>query len=152
MQVPITEAVQLTGKSDKTLYRHISQGKLSATRNAQGQKVVDVAELQRVYGDLRTENRSENTVENADEKTQEIVRLPENAQPAPSEALLTAQQSEIEFLRGQLKVANEQTARLLSAQETLTLALPKPEPDPEPKGEKAWWRLWGFLRNPLTML
>ena len=40
MKVTIAEAEKLTGKSIKSIYRHISQGILTCSQNAQGQKVV----------------------------------------------------------------------------------------------------------------
>lgn len=49
-QLPISEAARLVGKDRKTLYRHIKQGKLSATTDATGCHNIDVAELSRVYG------------------------------------------------------------------------------------------------------
>lgn len=50
--VTISEASRLTGKSDKTIYRHISDGSLSVSQREDGTKVVETSELQRRYGDL----------------------------------------------------------------------------------------------------
>lgn len=51
-QITISEASRLTGKARSTLHRHIQQGKLSKEKDAQGNPVVDIAELERVYGPL----------------------------------------------------------------------------------------------------
>ena len=51
--VSITEAVRLTGKSRATLYRMINKGKLSATQARSGEKLLDIAELIRVFGELQ---------------------------------------------------------------------------------------------------
>ena len=51
--VSITEAVSLTGKSRATIYRSINKGKLSATQTGSGEKVIDPAELIRVFGELQ---------------------------------------------------------------------------------------------------
>ena len=48
--VTINEAANLVGKSIKTIYRHIESGKLSCVIDDNGRKVVDIAELVRVYG------------------------------------------------------------------------------------------------------
>ena len=48
--VTINEASNLVGKSTKTIYRHIDSGKLSCVIDDNGRKVVDMAELVRVYG------------------------------------------------------------------------------------------------------
>ena len=48
--VTINEAANLVGKSIKTIYRHIESGRLSCVIDDNGRKVVDMAELGRVYG------------------------------------------------------------------------------------------------------
>src|SRR5215218_1016511 len=48
------EAAQLTGKDRSTILRAIEGGRLSATRDDQGHYLIDPAELERVYGTLRT--------------------------------------------------------------------------------------------------
>ena len=48
--VTINEAANLVGKSIKPIYRHIESGKLSCVIDDNGRKVVDMAELVRVYG------------------------------------------------------------------------------------------------------
>ena len=53
MKITIAEAAKLTGKSVPTLHRHSNNGKLSYSKNEKGEKVVDIAELERVYGTLK---------------------------------------------------------------------------------------------------
>lgn len=60
-KVSVAEAAKLTGKSVKTIYRHIDTGKLSSSQNENGSKLIDISELQRVYGDLKIKN--ENVIE-----------------------------------------------------------------------------------------
>ena len=52
-QITILEASRLSGKSVKTIYRHIKEGKVSAILNQDNVKVIDLSELSRVY-DLKT--------------------------------------------------------------------------------------------------
>lgn len=53
MKITIAEAAKLTGKSVPTLHRHTNNGKFSYSKNEKGEKVVDIAELERVYGTLK---------------------------------------------------------------------------------------------------
>lgn len=50
MPISQREAARQWGKSRATIQRHIAAGKLSATRDADGNTVLDPAELQRLYG------------------------------------------------------------------------------------------------------
>ena len=50
--VTINEASNLVGKSIKTIYRHIDNGKLSCVIDENGRKVIDISELIRAYGKL----------------------------------------------------------------------------------------------------
>jgi len=56
-QVSISEAARLAGVSRSTLNRHLKDGKISKRRNNSGQPYVDVAELQRFYGELSQAKR-----------------------------------------------------------------------------------------------
>lgn len=57
-KVSVAEAAKLTGKSVKTIYRHIDIGKLSSSHNENGSKSIDISELQRVYGDLKIKDEN----------------------------------------------------------------------------------------------
>lgn len=50
----LKEAIELTGKSRRTIYSHCSQGLLSYGVGADGRRYFDTAELIRVYGALHT--------------------------------------------------------------------------------------------------
>lgn len=50
--VSITEAAELTGKSRRTIQRHLSHGKISRTKDATGSIGIDISELIRVYGNI----------------------------------------------------------------------------------------------------
>jgi len=50
--VSITEAAELTGKSRRTIQRHLSQGKLSRSKDPSGVTGVDISELIRVYRNI----------------------------------------------------------------------------------------------------
>ncbi len=52
-QISISEAARLTGKPRSTIHRHLKNGTLSKGKDGQGRPVIDVAELERVYGALQ---------------------------------------------------------------------------------------------------
>ena len=54
LQHSITDAALMVGLNRKTLYRHIKEGRLSATVTATGKRQVETSELMRVYGPLAT--------------------------------------------------------------------------------------------------
>ena len=54
MQVGLTEAARLTGKDASTITRACNSGRLSFTKDEAGNRIFDIAELERVYGPLRT--------------------------------------------------------------------------------------------------
>lgn len=77
-KLTITEAALLVKKSRKTLYRHIEQGKVSASQNDTGEKVIDTSELIRVYGELSQHDNVINkkmSQPETDEKDQKIAIL-----------------------------------------------------------------------------
>lgn len=49
----ISETSRLTGKSRTTIHRYIATGKLSAVQSEQGIKTIDLAELLRVFPDIK---------------------------------------------------------------------------------------------------
>lgn len=48
----VNDAVNLTGKSKRTLYRHMAAGKVSYRSRVDGTKEIETSELIRVYGAL----------------------------------------------------------------------------------------------------
>src|SRR3954466_1764312 len=53
-QVTVSQAAQLTGKNRSTIVHAIEKGHLSASRHEFGQYLLDPAEIERVYGALRS--------------------------------------------------------------------------------------------------
>lgn len=53
--VSISEAARLTGKSRRTLHRHIDAGRISRSHTQSGEQGIDISELIRVYGELKTQ-------------------------------------------------------------------------------------------------
>ena len=88
----IGETCLAVGKSAKTIYRHISSGKLSAVKNNDGQYRFDPVELQRVYGLVNvTPQLSKDGV---------TLGIPDNNKNSvTTDKLITRLESEVGFLR-----------------------------------------------------
>jgi hypothetical protein len=99
MQVGLNEAARLASKDQSTITRACQSGRLSFTKDENGNRMFDLAELERVYGPLRQPE--------------------EPATPAPTdaitEALERAHTAEVAGLRREISRLEEHV-RLLEAQ------------------------------------
>tara|TARA_R110002072_G_scaffold208290_10_gene365784 strand:- start:844 stop:1560 length:717 start_codon:yes stop_codon:yes gene_type:complete len=59
MQVSISKAHTMTGVARSTIYKDIDDGKLSCTTSARGKKTIMVSELQRVYGEIKLDDKND---------------------------------------------------------------------------------------------
>lgn len=113
-ELTLREAAKQVGVSRATIYRAVSEGRLSATvRPHDGQKVVDTAELLRAFGSLKP-RQAETAGETA---PRDRPRQPETA--PPSLAYLTAEDrrreveiADREALRAELDAARDTIRRL----------------------------------------
>ena len=62
-KVSLQQAVKMTSKSESTRRRDVKKGKVSTGRVARGHLRFDVAELQRVYGELKDTGDDAQSVE-----------------------------------------------------------------------------------------
>ncbi|MCP4702552.1 MAG: hypothetical protein GY862_37690 [Gammaproteobacteria bacterium] len=121
--VTLSAAAKLAGKSRATMYRLVKEGKISATQNAQGEKVVDVSELQRVFGELQPVSN--------DNLKPESVKQGDNLKIQHENAMLAVQVNALEkenaLLVQQLKTAEKQNERFIALLESrLLVQLPAP--------------------------
>ena len=124
----ISEASKITGKARSTLHRHLKSGKLSKEIDADGQPVIDTAELVRVYGLLHGKDSSA-TVPIGQQATPQSDSLLQ----AKIEAMMEAQ---IEQLRADLddarkerddwKAQAQRLSGLLSDQRPIATTAPAP--------------------------
>lgn len=77
----LTQAAKAAGITRRTLYNHINQGKVTASRDGKNNPVIDVSELIRVYGNVSlpvkkipTISQRKNTQENSTPEPLEAVR------------------------------------------------------------------------------
>jgi len=119
--VSISEAAHLTGKSVKTIYRHIENGKLSCVTSDNNSKSVDTSELQRVYGVIKIEsenitNSQMSQVENEYDKLlrQENDHLKEllKTQEENTKKLLEAKQETIDSLNNAMHLLEDQRQKI----------------------------------------
>ena len=53
VKTTLTEAVKVISVSQATLYRDLKKGKVSFETDGKGRRLIDVSELERVYGELK---------------------------------------------------------------------------------------------------
>lgn len=91
--ITLAEAAELVGVSKPTLYRKAASGLVSVTRDDAGRRMVDTAELERVFGPMRI----------SPEKESYSVRMPENgviqAQLDAANQVIKAQEARIADLQ-----------------------------------------------------
>lgn len=118
--VSVTKAAELSGVSRTTLYNDMDSGKLSYTPKGKNGRVINVAELERVYGSLKLEdtekvsrsvNSEQNNFTTGQSELIELVKLREKV--SGLETLSDQQKEEIENLRKSLDKAQDSQQRLL---------------------------------------
>lgn len=97
-KVSISEAARLAGKPRSTIHRHINQGKISKEKNGLGNPVIDVAELERVYGSFKEVNTKQTEAKGHSETG--------NTNLADREELAVLRR-EVELLNGQISYLQE---------------------------------------------
>lgn len=105
-KIGVVAAANAAGVSRSTINRYLKSGKLSATTDRDGARVIDTAELARVFGDLQPAATSRNG------------RKKPSQQPPATVALLEQQVAALErenaTLRRELDAARDEKARLLA--------------------------------------
>jgi hypothetical protein len=145
-KVSISEAARLTGKPRSTLHRHIGNGTLSKESDGQGKPVLDIAEIERVYGPLLRADMKQNGA---------MLHSATSETVAANRAEIEGLRRENALLRDQLEDVKQERQKWQEEadswrkQATALLpgpkpAPPKPAPAPEPKpAPPKGWR--GFL-------
>ena len=100
-QLSISAAARAAGKDRGTIQRYIKSGKLSASRDASGNTVVETSELLRVFGSLKG---------GGDRSPAESVA----AQTAVSGSMQHVLESTLDLLKQQLRASQEREERLLA--------------------------------------
>jgi chromosome segregation ATPase len=140
------EAAALTGKSRTTIWRAIKAGKISASRADSGDFEIEVAELERAFGQLIspdaniTRDKLRTVPEKPDAPNNETNTL--RVELATMRERAAALERENTMLREDKEEARQERARLLRIVEEqsgqLRLLTDRREPTPLP-----WWRRLG---------
>ena len=163
MNFNLADAAKKVGISRSSIYRLIDEGKLSATTDRRGKKVVELSELLRVFGSLQEETKQDKTQENKKHNSGNVSRIPGKT----GQDTLFSTVQELEHLRTQLQLkdmelrlkdkelelanermqdlkqttaqANQEKEKLLGIieRQTLLLAAPRPAKASTPKPKAA---------------
>jgi len=127
MKVTMKEAEKLVPVSRTTLYNDKKLGTFSVEKNAKGRTVIDIAELQRVYGNLNHDsdksekvqlNKSEPAAASSQAHKGEVALLRKEL-----ELVEKASRREREMLEDQINHLRETLAKAQDGQNKLTLML-----------------------------
>lgn len=159
-KITISEALKLVSVKKTALYSDIKKGVLSADLDSRGRKVVDTAELERVYGTLKdpntngTQNGTPRTETNNSEQGNGTERTESDTHGNASE--VSVLKARVEFLTTTLQKAEThaeelkadkaelgerlaEAHKMLSAEQEKTRLLMLPAP----KKNASWW---GYFR------
>ena len=129
MKLNITDASKAIGKPRSTLYRHINKGKVSAEEDGEGNTVIDVSELQRVYGALDLGATGDDTLQNV--ALQQSATVQSDAETEVLRLKLEYAERERDTEKERRERAEHEVERLLSIVEFHARQLAAPQKAPE---------------------
>ncbi|MBV9249228.1 MAG: hypothetical protein JO227_08305 [Acetobacteraceae bacterium] len=140
----LSEAAEITGRDKATIHRAMKKGTLSFTLDANGQRVIDRAELDRWHSSIPRMNSSNRDASN-EEQPGEIARLRSelDAERAKSAialervAEIKVQLDDMRSDRDEWRTQAQAQTRLLTDQRQIAATTEQPVPT-----EKRRWRLW----------
>jgi len=134
----LTEAAKEIGLSRTAIFNAIKKGRISATKNAQGQFLIDPAELFRVYKPVNNINANIERHKTA-ELTEVNVRIEMmNQLLEMKDQLIKQVESERDDLRRRLDEESRKLTALLTHQ-------PEKKPEQEQPTSKLWQKLFGRI-------
>ena len=112
-KISIAEALKLVTVSKTTLYRDLKENKLSSTTDAKGKKLIDTAELERFYGQLKSpsvngtgnngNSQSDPTEQNGTHGNQESDTSEHNGTRYGHPAVIAVLEDQVAVLKSQLE-------------------------------------------------
>jgi hypothetical protein len=124
-KVGLQRAAELTGKSRSTIHRAMTAGRLSYEKTESGDRLVDVSELQRLFGDVRPEGVRNDAPEDrghatrlAEARAQLELERAKNGLLAERIEELKAREGELREDRDRWRTQAEGATRLLTHQPT----------------------------------
>ncbi|MFZ1830531.1 MAG: hypothetical protein WAW42_17580, partial [Candidatus Competibacteraceae bacterium] len=136
-----SSAARAVGTSRASIQRAIKSGRLSATTNDRGERVIDLSELLRVFGPLKGDAEHPSTLASMDDE-----RLDTPGRAPPEQAVIEALREHLNDARQQLRESQQEKARLLALLEAEqqarrdleTKLLPAPAPQPTARPSRTW--------------
>ena len=157
-KISIAEALKLVNVSKTTLYRDLKENRLSSTTDAKGKKVIDTAELERFYGQLKFpsvngagnngNSQSDPTEQNGTHGTPESDNSEHNGTVDGSPDVIAVLEDQVAVLKSQLECEREEKVKLLdmlAMEQEKTKMLMLPQAAPEQVKNKASWL--GYFRR-----
>lgn len=141
----IAGAARALGTSRASVQRAIRAGKLSATTNEKGERVIDLGELIRVFGPLKAADQPEPIARSA------TVQPDPGGEQVSSAVLVDLLREQLQDARDLLRDTREQQARLMTLLEAEQAARREleqkllPAPTPQPELPRRHHRLWTLL-------
>jgi len=129
-QVSISEAARLTGKSRTTLHRLIKTGELSTCRGERNAKLLDTAELLRVFDSLNLKQPEQVALQVNEQRV--------TAKVDGSEQVVKQLQQEVEHLKS---LVSAQSSHIDSLKHAMLL-LEHKQDIPERSALLPWWQFW----------
>ena len=141
-KISIAEALKLVTVSKTTVYRDLKENKLSSTTDAKGKKVIDTAELERFYGQLKSpsvngagnngNSQSDPTEQNGTHGKPESDTSEHNGTGNGNPAVIAVLEDQVAVLKSQLESEREEKVKLLDMlameqEKTKLLMLPQTE-------------------------
>ena len=114
----LTEAVKVISVSQATLYRDLKKGKVSFETDGKDRRLIDVSELERVYGELKTPEQSGKGSENTAETfidTSQNVSLTNN----DNQKKIAVLETQVRELKDQITAEREEKTKLLDLADRL---------------------------------
>ena len=159
-KISIADALKLVNVSKTTLYRDLKENKLSSTTDAKGKKVIDTAELERFYGQLKSpsvngagnngNSQSDPTEQNGTDGKPETNNLEHNATVDGNPAVIAVLEDQVAVLKSQLECEREEKVKLLdmlAMEQEKTKLLMLPQAEAAPVQKKGSWLGYFRLRR-----
>ena len=134
-KINISQAAKMTGKTRTTIYKKIKSGELSAELGSDGNRLIDTAELLRVFGDLVTPDTVSMDVHGIQQERLQVTPLLERQ--------ISLLEAENKRLHEQIEADRREKERLFGLLEKQTLLLTHTQQEPAPK-TTFWQRMFGL--------
>jgi DNA-binding transcriptional MerR regulator len=144
MKLNISQAAKAAGVTRATIHKHMRTGKLSAIVEDDGRRVIDVAELERVYGQLVSPDTVHTDSKNIHLDTPEvtsILRSQIERLEREIDVLRQERNTEKQGREREREEHRQERDKLHSIIEKQTLLLPRPQEETPPKKQKRWWHM-----------